>query len=140
MIRCDHDCLNCPYPDVPEECLSAPLTYAEYRELRRIDSELINPKTAAQKKAAARGKARYEANKEKEIAYQNAYREANKEKLAPRQKCISEARKARHMTQADLAIMIGISRGAIAMWECGYAPANWDKLCAVLPELEEYRP
>ena len=24
-IICNHDCFNCPYPDVPDECLEAPL-------------------------------------------------------------------------------------------------------------------
>lgn len=49
MIVCNRDCFNCPYPDVPEECLSQPLTYAERRNLDWIEAEIINPKTAAAK-------------------------------------------------------------------------------------------
>ena len=29
MIECSHDCFNCPYPDVPEACLNAPLSDQE---------------------------------------------------------------------------------------------------------------
>ena len=125
MIVCNRDCFNCPYPDVPEECLSQPLTYAERRNLDWIEAEIINPKTAAQKKKAAQKK---------------AYYEANKEKLAARQKAISFIRKQKGMTRRDLAALIGVSQPTIAGWEIGTAPADWNKLCAVLPELEEHRP
>ena len=126
MISCNHDCFNCPYPDVPDECLSAPLTYDEYKESRRIDSESrYEQKTNAQKKVAAQ---------------QKAYREANREKVAAQQKCIRVARKSRRMRQSDLAQLVGVSQRAISAWEHGRSPANWDNLCAVLPELEEYRP
>ena len=140
MIVCNRDCFNCPYPDVPEECLSQPLTYAERRNLDWIEAEIINPKTAAQKKKAAQQKAYYEANKEKLAARQKAYREANKEKLAARQKAISFIRKQKGMTRRDLAALIGVSQPTIVGWEIGTAPAAWNKLCAVLPELEEHRP
>ena len=125
MLSCNHDCFRCPYPDVPDECLQAHLTQDEYRELRWIDSEIINPKTDAQKKRAA---------------YKKAYTEANKKKFADKQKCIREARKYRGMRQSDLAQLVGVSQGVISTWEQGRSPANWDNLCAVLPELEEYRP
>lgn len=41
MISCNGDCFNCPYPDVPDECLSKPLTgqemdCAEKEEIDRI--------------------------------------------------------------------------------------------------------
>lgn len=123
MISCNHDCLNFPYPDVPKECLDRPLSYAEYRELDWIDSNIINEKTYAEKKAAA---------------YRKAYYEANQKKLSDQQECISYVRKSYRMTQCQLAMMIGTSRKAVSNWETGVAPANWDKLCAVLPELEEY--
>lgn len=125
MIVCNRDCFNCPYPDVPEECLSQPLTYAERRNLDWIETEIINPKTAAQKTKAAQ---------------QKAYREANKEKLAAQQKAISFIRKQKGMTRRDLAALIGVSQPTIVGWEIGTAPAAWNKLCAVLPELEEHRP
>lgn len=111
MLSCNHDCFNCPYPDVPDECLSAPLTYDEYKESRRIDSESrYEQKTNAQKKVAAQ------------------------------QKCIRVARKSRRMRQSDLASLVGVNQSKISLWESGKVPANWDNLCAVLPELEEYRP
>lgn len=186
MLSCNHDCFNCPYPDVPDECLSAPLTYDEYKESIRIDSEsryeqksnkekraaawqkayreANKEKIAVQQKAnyeankekvAAKRKADYEAHREERIAYQKAYREANRyeiaakrkarreasrEKLAAKQNCIRTARKSHSMRQSDLARLVGVNTSTISAWEHGTSPANWDNLCAVLPELEEYRP
>ena len=140
MIVCDHDCFNCPYPDVPEECLSRSLTYDEYRELAWIEAEIINPKTAAQKKAAAQQKAWYEANREKVAARKKAYREANRERVAAQQKVIAVIRKRKGVTQSDLAALAGVRRATISLWETGQSPADWNKLCAVLPELGKCRP
>ena len=155
MIECNHNCLECPYPDVPEECLEAALTWDEYKELDVIDKDIINPKTAKQKavaawqkayreankdKAAAWQKAYREANKDKVAARQKAYREANKDKVAARQKSIALARKAQGMTQSGLAAIVGVTQATVSLWETGAVKANWDKLCAVLPELEAYRP
>ena len=125
MIECNHNCLECPYPDVPEECLEAALTWDEYKELDVIDKDIINPKTAKQKAVAARQKAWYE---------------ANKDKVAARQKSIALARKAQGMTQSGLAAIVGVTQSTVSLWETGALKANWDKLCAVLPELEAYRP
>ena len=154
MIECNHNCLECPYPDVPEECLEAALTWDEYKELDVIDKDIINQKTAKQKavaaqqkawyeankdKVAARQKAYREANKDKVAAQQKAYREANKDKVAAQQKSIALARKAQGMTQSGLAAIVGVTQATVSMWETGAVKANWDKLCAVLPELEAYR-
>ena len=125
MIECNHNCLECPYPDVPEECLEAALTWDEYKELDVIDKDIINPKTAKQKAVAAQQKAWYE---------------ANKDKVAARQKSIALARKARGMTQIELAAIVGVTRATVSTWETGALNANWDKLCAVLPELEAHKP
>lgn len=125
MIECNHNCLECPYPDVPDECLEAALTWDEYKELDAIDKDIINPKTAKQKAVAAQ---------------QKAYREANKDKIAARQKSFALARKARGMTQSELAAIVGATQATVSLWEAGAVKANWDKLCAVLPELEAHRP
>ena len=155
MIECNHNCLECPYPDVPEECLEAALTWDEYKELDVIDKDIINPKTAKQKavaawqkayyeankdKIAARQKAYYEANKDKIAAQQKAYREANKDKIAAQQKSIALARKAQGMTQSGLAAIVRVTHATVSLWETGAVKANWDKLCAALPELETHRP
>ena len=125
MVECNRDCLNCPYPDAPEECLEAPLSLDDYRELDWLDREIIRPKTERQKKASAK---------------QKAYREANREEIAAKQKAIADVRRARRMKQRDLATLCGVTQPAISQWESGCLPAPWDKLCAVLPELEQYRP
>ena len=170
MIECNHNCLECPYPDVPDECLEAALTWDEWQELDVIDKDIINPKTARQKaiaaqqkayreankdRIAAQQKAWYEANKDRIAAQQKAYREANKDKIAARQKAYREAnkdriaawqksialaRKAQGMTQSGLAAIVGVAQATVSMWETGAVKANWDKLCAVLPELEAHRP
>ena len=154
MIECNHNCLECPYPDVPEECLEAALTWDEYKELDVIDKDIINPKTAKQKavaawqkayreankdKVAARKRAWYEANKDKVAARQKAYREANKDEVAAQQKSIALARNAQGMTQSRLAAIVGVTQATVSLWETGALKANWDKLCAALPELEAYR-
>lgn len=125
MIECNHNCLECPYPDVPDECLEAALTWDEWQELDAIDKDIINPKTAKQKKVAA---------------WQKAYYEANKDKIAARQKSIALARKAQGMTQSGLAAIVGVAQATVSLWETGVLKANWDKLCVALPELEAYRP
>ena len=125
MIECNHNCLECPYPDVPDECLEAALTWDEWQELDVIDKDIINPKTTKQKAVAA---------------WQKAYYEANKDKIAAQQKSIALARKAQGMTQSGLAAIVGVTQSTVSLWETGAVKANWDKLCAVLPELEAYRP
>ena len=138
----------------PYTTLFRSLTWDEYKELDVIDKDIINPKTAKQKAVAAQQKAWYEANKDKVAAQQKAYREANKDKVAAQQKAYREAnkdkvaaqqksialaRKAHGMTQSGLAAIVGVTQATVSMWETGAVKANWDKLCAALPELEAYR-
>ena len=73
------------------------------------------------------------------------YRNYDKKRRAAKwhleeQACISEVRKARGMKQKELAAAVGVKPNTLCCWEKGVTHANWDKLCAVLPELEEYRP
>ena len=79
---CNKDCLHCPYPD----CINDDLDYEDFKAAAELEREIILPRTAKQRKVAARKKAYYEANREKVATYQKAYREANREKLAAQQK------------------------------------------------------
>ena len=133
MIECNHNCLECPYPDVPDECLEAAFTWDEWQELDVIDKDIINPKTTKQKAVAAQQKEYREANKDKVAARQKAWYEANKDKVAARQKSIALARKAQGMTQSGLAAIVGVTQATVSLWETGAVKANWDKLCAALP-------
>ena len=116
-MDCNRDCLNCPYPD----CIDPPLSIGEYRELEAVDKEILHPKTEKQRRA---------------LAYQKAYREANKDKLRC-QAAIKVARQKRNWSQEHLASQLGVTRTTLSLWELGKVPAQWDKLCAVLPELEK---
>lgn len=72
-IICNHDCFNCPYPDVPDECLEAPLTPEEIRA-----STDVTMRSEA-KRAQRRG--HYARNREQILARQKAWRANNLEKL-----------------------------------------------------------
>ena len=60
--------------------------------------------------------------------------------LNQQRKVLRSVRIANGLTQQKLAARIGVTDATISAWEHGRSPANWDNLCAVLPELEEYRP
>lgn len=60
--------------------------------------------------------------------------------LNQQRKVLRSVRIANGLTQGKIAARIGVSRAVISEWERGRSVAKWDKLCAVLPELEEYRP
>lgn len=67
--------------------------------------------------------------------------EEERERLLNQQrKVLRSVRIANGLTQQKLAARIGVTDATISAWEHGRSPANWDNLCAVLPELEEYRP
>ena len=86
MTICNKDCFNCQYPD----CVLDELDAEDYRESSQRDRAL-KERTDKQRKAAARQKAYYEANRDKVAARQKAYREANRDKVAAQQKAYREA-------------------------------------------------
>ena len=87
MATCNRDCFNCPYPD----CILEELEAEDYAEQRRIEREIVNPKSKRQEKRTAYQRAHYEANREKLTAYRRAYREANREEIAAKQRAYYEA-------------------------------------------------
>lgn len=155
MIECSHDCFNCPYPDVPEECLNAPLTdqeraIADKEEIEQIKQLQIPKKLKQmriyrrenrqeiQEKERARRNGNLEERRRRGREYQRKYRAENKRKYGGIQKKIAQARRRRGWTQAWLAELIGVSEHTVLGWENGYYPANWDLLVGVLPELRKY--
>lgn len=60
--------------------------------------------------------------------------------MYPDQEVIRKARKARGWTQYELAVRLDVSIYSVCVYERGYIYAPWDKLCEVMPELEQYRP
>jgi len=85
MTVCNRDCFNCPY----EDCIVDGMTLEEYAESRQ--RELTMHKTPAQKRAAAKRKAYYEANRDEIAAKKKAYYEANRDEIAAKQKAYYEA-------------------------------------------------
>ena len=189
MINCDRDCLNCPYPEMPEACENLPQTQWERSVITTVREDLkkdalaaqraerrVDPYLRAQAQAhiararEARGMSRsdlaaaigcsyqtilawengrYNANWKKlltvlpelEAVYEDVAKyERSFEDCAGAQAWIARVRKARGMKQAELAAAIGCSAASLCRWEKGVCRADWNRLCAVLPELEKYRP
>jgi hypothetical protein len=89
MSSCNHDCFNCPYPD----CIVDDMTAEEYRELSRIERELIRPKSRKELAIAAKKREYREANRESIAAKQREYREANRESIAAKKREYREAKR-----------------------------------------------
>lgn len=85
-IVCDGNCLQCPYPEMPKECVDAAMTYEDYLEQRRIEREIISPKTRKQKLRCASQKRYYEKHKEEVQARSKRWRERNREYVKQRNK------------------------------------------------------
>ena len=111
MIDCTRDCLNCPYPEMPEECEELEPTPWELGVMSSVEKGL--------KKAR-------KARRAKQIDDRHAKAQAH----------IAQARKARCMSQTALAAAVGCNLWTIWSWENGRNKANWDKLLPTLPELK----
>lgn len=187
MIECDRDCLNCPYPEMPEECENLPDTQWEQdvmtfvqeglrkdiqaiRKAEKKEGHIVNAQGRIAQAREARGmdrtalaaaigcstrtiwkweKSICKANWKKLLAVlpelEAVYEDLAKHKLSPEERAKAQAwialvRKSRGMKQRELAAVIGYTPSALCHWEKGRKPANWDRLCEVLPELEKYRP
>ena len=159
MLKCDHNCLHCPYPEIPDECLNEDTVYSEYEDLSRIEKELLFPSSPKNTSAEAKERKRerdriyrkshpekanehhlrwYRKNKNRVVAYAKEYRDRNIEKFSY-QFCIRDARTECGISQKALADKIGVAMSTVSRWESGIAPANWDKLCAALPDLDRYK-
>ena len=136
-LTCNHDCLNCPYPDVPEECLSEPVTYEEYKELNRIEKEIINPKTVEEKKESIRKNAYYEAHKEHANALNKAYREANREKIIAKNKAYYKANREKESARKKAWYKSNLNE--ISVKQKSYRENNRKKLASVQKCISEVR-
>lgn len=84
QLNCGGNCLKCPFPEVPQECSSAPVTYEEYRELRAIDREILFPKTRKQRQNAVYGRRYYESHREQVLERCRRWREENRDHIRAR--------------------------------------------------------
>lgn len=73
---CNKDCFNCLH----EDCVLDTLDAEDYALARKIEAEVILPKSKEQERAAAKQRAYYEANRDEIAAKRRAYREANRDK------------------------------------------------------------
>lgn len=87
-IICNHDCFNCPYPDVPDECLEAPPTPEEIRASAEVTMRSEAKRAQQhdyyaqnQERIRAKRRARHKADPEKARAYRRAYYRANPEPI-----------------------------------------------------------
>lgn len=128
-------CFNCPYPDCKIRS-----DYAVRGGIgKEIEDALGCDKPAYQKaqRDKERDAAYYQARRRAILDRQNELRQRNREQLGEEQAAIREARKRRGWTQEQLAVQCGVGQYTISAWECGTAPADWDKIRAVFPELRE---
>lgn len=58
---CDRDCFHCKFPD----CIAEGMTAEDYRDAKRIEAELLNPKSYKEKQLAAKQRAYREAKKKR---------------------------------------------------------------------------
>lgn len=66
---------------------------------------------------------------------------AERERILARQlEVLRPVRIAAGLSQRQLARRLNMNKATISSWERGKVVAKWDALCAVLPELEKYRP
>ena len=87
MSVCDRNCFNCVY----EDCICDDLNAEDYALQRKVEREIVIPKTRKEVRTAAKKKAYYEANRDEIAAKQKAYREANRDEIAAKQKAYREA-------------------------------------------------
>ena len=73
---CNRDCFNCAFDD----CILDVLDAEDYKEQRRIEKEILLPKSKKEKEIAAYQRAYYEANKERLRAYRREYMRVRRQK------------------------------------------------------------
>ena len=144
MICCDGNCFRCPYPDVPYECLSKPMTAKELKmedwiEYQCVKHAILDPekKESRMNDLLLRQQRGDYKPKRRENHYSPTMRR-NQAAYGALHAFIREARENRGLTTRALADLAGVSPQAINMWENGYYKADWEKLCAILPELEVF--
>ena len=126
-------CLNCPFPD---DChLSA--DFSTKGQINRAVEEALEGAACLAERQARPMVDVDEEEREQRLRLQRAYRKKCREELAEKQACIKTARLRRGLLLSEAARAIGVSYPTLSMWEHGTAPANWDKVYRVFPELKE---
>lgn len=134
MVICNHNCLECPYPDVPKACLRGNLTSREKTRVRERDRRYYQ---ANKERCKAYRRSYYAAHREEFLEYYRTYRVKNQEKYRAEQSVIKSARETLGLTQGQLAQLCGVSTPTICMWETGSRKANWEKVYSALPILRK---
>ena len=144
-IVCDGNCLKCPYPDVPDQCLDKPLSASELRtavsiDLQSVKHSVLDPETKLRKINEISERARVGRVAGIKKTKPNKYPESVKRNRADYgeiHSLIRAARESRGWTLRELAGTLGVSHQLIHHWEVGNQTARWDLLVPVMPELAD---
>lgn len=152
MIKCNGNCLECPYPEMPPECEEMAATE---EELSEIESRKPDKDDIQREKQRQRVRNYYREHREEKNAYtrrwrkqhrertrehQRAQRERNIRRYGREQRPIKQVRCESGLKAWKVAEMVGVAVSTYRKYESGAIRAPWDKLCKALPELERYRP
>ena len=113
---------------------------AKYRAANKEKRAEYNRKyrQAHKAQAAAADSRAYPKDPQKQRDRTKATWKRNQRNPAGQGALIRRSRLNNGLTQAALADLLYMSRGAISVWETDRAPANWSRLATVFPEYEDF--
>lgn len=146
-MKCNGDCFNCPFPDVPDECLERPLDESEKEIAVEIDLQSLKygemePEEKSEKAGMIRrewaktGRVQGVDKRRKRETHYPEYMYAQIKYYSRIGQMIRDARKKRGWTLKETADKMGISVSTLSYWQDGRSRADWEKVCAVFQELK----